>query len=54
MRNVLIPQGSEQTAKEEGGDREKTWREEIREPKRQTARKQDGCKTLDCPVWTSH
>lgn len=55
MRNVLIPRGSEQTAKEwgVGGGTEERQREEIREPKRlETGRKQD--LQLSCPVWALH
>lgn len=47
MRNVLIPQGSEQTAKE--GERQRKDREEKLE--KQRARKQDGAQDfqLSCP-----
>lgn len=50
MRNVLIPQGSEQTAKE--GERQRKDREKKLESQR--ARKQDGRRTYKCPVWAPY
>lgn len=53
MRNVLILQGSEQTAKEGGRETEGRQRQEIKEPKSKNrpemGQKQD--LQLSCPVW---
>lgn len=49
MRNVLMPQGSEQTAKE--GERQRKDREKKLENQRaKTARKQDGSRTHNSAV----
>lgn len=46
MRNVLKPQGSEQTAKEGGGGLEERQREEIRGPKSQETGQGAGLPTV--------